>query len=173
MPQANGEKSPASYGCFGAPTNSAAPLTIFGVVLGRQRNHARRRSPSPASTPQIQENVKQFGADNRLRHEMGSGPPRRARLPSRNASASPSRSKTRPRALEERCLAVKKRHPRSSPATGMSLTPSATKSGEVNAIDFRGVQPNFGLVYANAATLSGRFISEGDDLHKEKGRHAR
>jgi len=43
-----------------------------------------------------------------------------------------------------------------------------TKSGEVSAIDFRGVQPNFGLVYANAATLEGRFISEGDDLHKEK-----
>jgi putative ABC transport system permease protein len=43
-----------------------------------------------------------------------------------------------------------------------------TKSGEVTAIDFRGVQANFGLVYANAATLAGRFISEGDDLHKEK-----
>jgi putative ABC transport system permease protein len=43
-----------------------------------------------------------------------------------------------------------------------------TKSGEVTAIDFRGVQPNFGEVYANAATLEGRFISEGDDLHKEK-----
>jgi putative ABC transport system permease protein len=43
-----------------------------------------------------------------------------------------------------------------------------TKAGEVSAIDFRGVQPNFGEVYANAATLAGRFISEGDDLHKEK-----
>ncbi len=43
-----------------------------------------------------------------------------------------------------------------------------TKAGEVTAIDFRGVQPNFGQVYANAATLEGRFIGEGDDLHKEK-----
>ena len=43
-----------------------------------------------------------------------------------------------------------------------------TKSGDVTAIDFRGVQPNFGEVYANAATIEGRFISEGDDLHKEK-----
>src|SRR5260370_20437522 len=43
-----------------------------------------------------------------------------------------------------------------------------TKAGEVSAIDFRGVQANFGQVYANAATLSGRFISEGDDLHREK-----
>src|ERR1700742_401634 len=42
-----------------------------------------------------------------------------------------------------------------------------TKSGEVTGIDFRGVQPNFGEVYANAATLSGRFIAEGDDLHRE------
>jgi putative ABC transport system permease protein len=43
-----------------------------------------------------------------------------------------------------------------------------TKAGEVTAIDFRGVQPNFGQVYANAATVAGRFIGEGDDLHKEK-----
>ena len=43
-----------------------------------------------------------------------------------------------------------------------------TKSGEVTAVDFRGVQPNFGQVYANAAVLSGRFIGEGDDLHREK-----
>ena len=43
-----------------------------------------------------------------------------------------------------------------------------TKDGEVTGIDFRGVQPNFGEVYANAATLEGRFIGEGDDLHKEK-----
>ena len=35
-------------------------------------------------------------------------------------------------------------------------------------IDFRGVQPNFGQVYANASILDGRFISEGDDLHREK-----
>src|SRR5205814_9942515 len=33
---------------------------------------------------------------------------------------------------------------------------------------FRGVQPNFGQVYANASTLEGRFMSEGDDLHREK-----
>src|SRR5246500_2539015 len=43
-----------------------------------------------------------------------------------------------------------------------------TKAGEVTAVDFRGVQANFGQVYANAASLAGRFISEGDDLHREK-----
>src|ERR1700751_723593 len=43
-----------------------------------------------------------------------------------------------------------------------------TKAGEVSAIDFRGVEANFGQVYANVATLAGRFISEGDDVHREK-----
>src|ERR1700692_2865267 len=43
-----------------------------------------------------------------------------------------------------------------------------TKFGEVSAVDFRGMQPNFGQVHANAATVAGRFISEGDDLHREK-----
>lgn len=43
-----------------------------------------------------------------------------------------------------------------------------TKAGEVTSIDFRGVQPNFGQVYANAAILDGRFISEGDNIHREK-----
>jgi ABC-type antimicrobial peptide transport system permease subunit len=53
--------------------------------------------------------------------------------------------------------------------TGWMQTHSVrTKAGEVTAIDYRGVQPNFGQVYANAATLAGRFISEGDDLHREK-----
>jgi len=43
-----------------------------------------------------------------------------------------------------------------------------TKAGEVTGIDFRGVQGNFGLVYARESLLDGRFISEGDDLHKDK-----
>jgi putative ABC transport system permease protein len=43
-----------------------------------------------------------------------------------------------------------------------------TSAGEVTAIDFRGVQAAFGLVYANATLKEGRFISEGDDLHREK-----
>jgi putative ABC transport system permease protein len=43
-----------------------------------------------------------------------------------------------------------------------------TSAGHVTAIDFRGVQAAFGLVYANANLKEGRFISDGDDLHKEK-----
>jgi putative ABC transport system permease protein len=43
-----------------------------------------------------------------------------------------------------------------------------TGSGQVTAIDFRGVQAAFGMVYANANLKEGRFISDGDDLHREK-----
>src|SRR5260370_3076285 len=43
-----------------------------------------------------------------------------------------------------------------------------TKAGSVSAMDLRGVQENFGQVYAKGATVAGRFISEGDDLHREK-----
>jgi len=43
-----------------------------------------------------------------------------------------------------------------------------TKHGQVAAVDFRGVQPNYAEVYANAALREGRFISEADDLHREK-----
>lgn len=43
-----------------------------------------------------------------------------------------------------------------------------TSSGEVTGIDFRGVQAAFGLVYTNATMKEGRFISDGDDLHREK-----
>jgi putative ABC transport system permease protein len=43
-----------------------------------------------------------------------------------------------------------------------------TSAGQVNAIDFRGVQAAFGQIYANANLKEGRFISDGDDLHREK-----
>jgi putative ABC transport system permease protein len=43
-----------------------------------------------------------------------------------------------------------------------------TSAGQVTAIDFRGVQGAFALVYTNANLKEGRFISDGDDLHKEK-----
>jgi len=113
----------------------------------------------------IQENIKQFGADtafitkwNQGRH--GGPPPleERQRKPLTVEDA---------RAIQERCPAVRT-------VTTFLMTnwdhphTVRTKAGQVSAIDFRGVQPNFGEVYANAATLEGRFISEGDDLHKEK-----
>ncbi len=109
--------------------------------------------------------TKQFGADTAFvtKWDQGrhGGPPpleERQRKPLTLEDA---------RALEERCLAVK--NVTAFITSDWDVAHSVrTKSGEVTGIDFRGVQPNFGLVYANAATLSGRFISEGDDLHKEK-----
>ena len=139
-------------------------LTIFGVVLGVSVIMLVAALITGFDA-QIQENVKQFGADTAFvtKWDQGrhGGPPpleERQRKPLTLEDA---------RALEERCPAVK--NVTVFITSDWDVAHSVrTKSGEVTAIDFRGVQANFGLVYANAATLAGRFISEGDDLHKEK-----
>jgi ABC-type antimicrobial peptide transport system permease subunit len=114
---------------------------------------------------QIQENVKQFGADTAFvtKWDQGrhGGPP-----PIEERQRKPLTLEDE-RALQESCPTV--RNITAFVTSDWDVAHSVrTKSGEVTAIDFRGVQANFGLVYANAATLAGRFISEGDDLHKEK-----
>ena len=139
-------------------------LTVFGVVLGVSVIMLVAALIT-GFDQKIQENINQFGADTAFitKWDQGrhGGPPpleerQRKQLTLEDA-----------RALQESCPAVKSvttflqtnwDHPHSV----------RTKAGEVTAIDFRGVQPNFGEVYANAQTLEGRFISEGDDLHKEK-----
>src|SRR5467141_1877884 len=139
-------------------------LTVFGVVLGVSVIMLVAALIS-GFDQKIQENIKQFGADTAFitKWDQGrhGGPPpleERQRKPLTVEDA---------RAIQERCPAVKT-------VTTFLMTnwdhahTVRTKAGQVTAIDFRGVQPNFGEVYANAATLDGRFISEGDDLHKEK-----
>ncbi|HVM75748.1 MAG TPA: ABC transporter permease [Candidatus Saccharimonadales bacterium] len=139
-------------------------LTVFGVVLGVSVIMLVAALIT-GFDQKIQENIKQFGADTAFitkwdqgRHGGPPPPEERQRKPLTLDDA---------RALQDSCPAVKN-------VTAFLMTDwdhvhaVRTKSGEVSAIDFRGVQPNFGLVYANAATLEGRFISEGDDLHKEK-----
>jgi putative ABC transport system permease protein len=112
---------------------------------------------------QIQENIKQFGADTAFIARWDQGPDNdrrpleeRLRKPLTLADAE---------AIKDSCPAVR------NVTTYINWWEKPhivrTKAGEVTGIDFRGVQPNFGEVYANAATLSGRFISEGDDLHRE------
>jgi len=163
MPQANGENLRQAMDALRTHKLRSA-LTIFGVVLGVSVIMLVAALITGFDA-QIQENVKQFGADTAFvtKWDQGrhGGPPpleERQRKPLTLEDA---------RALEERCLAVK--NVTAFITSDWDVPHSVrTKSGEVNAIDFRGVQPNFGLVYANAATLSGRFISEGDDLHKEK-----
>ncbi len=139
-------------------------LTIFGVVLGVSVIMLVAALITGFDS-QIQENVKQFGADTAFvtKWDQGrhGGPPpleERQRKPLTIEDA---------RALQESCPAVK--NVTAFVTSDWDVAHSVrTKAGEVTAIDFRGVQPNFGLVYANASTLAGRFISEGDDLHKEK-----
>jgi putative ABC transport system permease protein len=139
-------------------------LTVFGVVLGVSVIMLVAALIT-GFDQQIQENIKQFGADTAFvtKWDQGrhGGPPpleERQRKPLTVEDA---------KALQESCPAVKN-------VTAFLMArwdqvhSVRTKAGEVTAIDFRGVQPNFGQVYANAATLQGRFISEGDDLHKEK-----
>jgi putative ABC transport system permease protein len=112
---------------------------------------------------QIQENIKQFGADTAFVSRWDQGPHNEVR---------PLEERLRKPLTLDDAEAIKV----SCPAVRNVTTyidwwekphTIRTKAGEVTAIDFRGVQPNFGEVYANASTLEGRFISEGDDLHRE------
>jgi putative ABC transport system permease protein len=139
-------------------------LTVFGVVLGVSVIMLVAGLLT-GFDQKIQEQINQFGADTAFitKWDQGrhGGPPpleERQRKPMTVEDA---------QALKESCPAVKN-------VTAFLQTrwdqghAVRTKAGEVTGIDFRGVQPNFGEVYANAATIEGRFISEGDDLHKDK-----
>ncbi len=139
-------------------------LTVFGVVLGVSVIMLVAALLT-GFDQKIQESINQFGADTAFvtKWDQGrhGGPPpleeqQRKPLTLEDAIA-----------IQERCSAVKEGL-LEVPVLYLSSHIVRTKAGDVTAIDFRGVQPNFGEVYANAATVEGRFISEGDDLHKEK-----
>jgi putative ABC transport system permease protein len=163
MPQANGENLRQAMDALRTHKLRSA-LTIFGVVLGVSVIMLVAALITGFDA-QIQENVKQFGADTAFVTKWDQG---------RHGGPPPLEERQRKpltlddeRALQESCPTVK--NITAFITSDWDVAHAVrTKSGEVTAIDFRGVQPNFGLVYANAATLSGRFISEGDDLHKEK-----
>jgi len=138
-------------------------LTVFGVVLGVSVIMLVAALITGFDDT-IQENIKQFGADTAFVSRWDQGPHGNTR-PLEERLRKPLTLEDA-EALKEGCPAIKN--------VTVFLTwweqnhTVRTKAGEVTAIDFRGVQPNFGQVYANAATLAGRFISEGDDLHREK-----
>src|SRR5258707_936693 len=140
-------------------------LTVFGVVLG-VRVIMLVAALITGFDYQIQENIKQFGADTAFVSKWDQG--------FHGGNAPPLEERLRKPLTIEDAQAIKEggRSVKSVTAfiqTGwMRQHTVRTKAGEVTAIDFRGVQPNFGQVYANASTLEGRFISEGDDLHREK-----
>jgi putative ABC transport system permease protein len=138
-------------------------LTVFGVVLGVSVIMLVAGLINGFDQT-IQEQIKQFGSDTAFISKWDQGRHGDAPLEERQRKALTMDDE---RAILESCPMVKNvtaflqtdwMHPHSV----------RTKAGEVTAIDFRGVQPNFGQVYANASTLEGRFIGEGDDLHKEK-----
>jgi putative ABC transport system permease protein len=138
-------------------------LTVFGVVLGVSVIMLVAGLINGFDQT-IQEQIKQFGSDTAFISKWDQG--RHGDAPLEERQRKPL-TLADERAILDSCTAVKNvtaflqtdwMHPHSV----------RTKAGEVSAIDYRGVQPNFGQVYANASTIAGRFISEGDDLHKEK-----
>ena len=163
MAQAYGENLKQAMDTLRAHKMRSA-LTVFGVVLGVSVIMLVAALLT-GFDQKIQENINQFGADTAFitKWDQGrhGGPPpleERQRKPLTLDDA---------KAIQASCPAVK------SVTTFLQtewdhVHTVRSKSGSVSAIDFRGVQANFGLVYANAATVEGRFISEGDDLHKEK-----
>jgi putative ABC transport system permease protein len=139
-------------------------LTVFGVVLGVSVIMLVSALITGLDQ-QIQENMKQFGADTAFISRWDQGP--------HGGDNRPLEERLRKPLTLEDAVAIKEGSPAVKNVT-VFLTwwekphTVRTKAGEVTAIDFRGVQPNFGQVYANAAVLRGRFIAEGDDLHREK-----
>jgi putative ABC transport system permease protein len=163
MAQAYGENLKQAMDTLRAHKMRSA-LTVFGVVLGVSVIMLVAALIT-GFDQKVQENINQFGADTAFitKWDQGrhGGPPpleERQRKPLTLEDAE---------ALKEGCPAI--RNVTTFLQTNWEQSHSVrTKAGEVTAIDFRGVQPNFGQVYANAATLEGRFISEGDDIHREK-----
>jgi len=162
MAQAHGENLKQAMDTLRAHKLRSA-LTVFGVVLGVSVIMLVAALIT-GFDQQIQENIKQFGADTAFISRWDQGPHNNTR-PLEERLRKPLTLEDA-EALQESCPAVKN----VTVYINWWEKPHTvrTKAGEVTAIDFRGVQPNFGEVYANAATLSGRFISEGDDLHREK-----
>jgi putative ABC transport system permease protein len=163
MAQAHGENLKQALDTLRSHKLRSA-LTVFGVVLGVSVIMLVAALIT-GFDQKIEEQINQYGADTAYitKWDQGrhNGPP-----PLEEQQRKPLTLEDE-QALLDSCPAVKNATAYIQTQWGKAHT-VRTKSGEVTGIDFRGVQPNFGLVYANANTRKGRFISEGDDLHKEK-----
>jgi ABC-type antimicrobial peptide transport system permease subunit len=162
MAQAHGENLKQALDTLRAHKMRSA-LTVFGVVLGVSVIMLVTALIAGFDET-IQENIKQYGADTAFVSRWDQGP---------HGNTRPLEERLRKPLTQDDAVAIKESCPAVKNVT-VFLTwweqnhTVRTKAGNVTAIDFRGVQPNFGQVYANAAVLAGRFISEGDDLHREK-----
>src|SRR5499425_2810294 len=163
MAQAHGENLKQAMDTLRTHKMRSA-LTVFGVVLGVSVIMLVAALLTGFDYT-IQENMKQFGADTAFVSKWDQG---------FHGGSAPLEERLRKPLTLEDADAIKEGSKAVKSVTAFIQTPwmqshtVRTKSGEVTAIDFRGVQPNFGQVYANAATVEGRFIAEGDDLHREK-----
>ena len=163
MAQAYGENLKQAMDTLRAHKMRSA-LTVFGVVLGVSVIMLVAALITGFDY-KVQENINQFGADTAFITKWDQG--RHGGPPPLEERQRKSLTLEDAQALKEGCPAI--RNVTAFLQTRWEQSHSVrTKAGEVTAIDFRGVQPNFGQVYANAATLDGRFISEGDDIHREK-----
>src|SRR5215472_14474302 len=139
-------------------------LTVVGVVLGVSVIMLVAALIT-GFDQKIQENIRQFGADVAFISRWDQGIHDGGRRPLQERQRKPLTLEDA-QAKKESCPAV-----RDVTTTIMWWEQPhsvRTKSGEVTAIDFRGVQPNFAQMMANVGMLSGRFISEGDDVHRAK-----
>jgi putative ABC transport system permease protein len=163
MAQAHGENLKQAMDTLRAHKMRSG-LTVFGVVLGVSVIMLVAALITGFDY-QIQENIKQFGADTAFISKWDQG---------FHGGSAPLEERLRKPLTIDDANAIQEggRDVKSVTAfiqtSWMQSHTVRTKAGEVTAIDFRGVQPNFGQVYANASTIDGRFISEGDDLHREK-----
>lgn len=138
-------------------------LTVFGVVLGVSVIMLVSALITGFNR-KVEEQINQVGANTAFVSKWDqsrNGPPaleERLRKPLTLDDAV---------AIQDGCPAVKNASAWVEPHWDSSHS-IRTGAGEVNTIDFRGVQAAFGLVYANATMREGRFISDGDDTHREK-----
>jgi putative ABC transport system permease protein len=162
MAQAHGENLKQALDTLRAHKMRSA-LTVFGVVLGVSVIMLVAALITGFDST-IQDNIKQYGADTAFISRWDQGPhgnnrplEERQRKPLTLADG---------QALKDSCPSIE------DVTTFVMFWEKPhtirTKAGSVTAIDFRGVQPNFTVVYANAAVLQGRFLSEGDEIHREK-----
>jgi putative ABC transport system permease protein len=139
-------------------------LTVFGVVLGVSVIMLVSALIT-GFDEKVQEQIKQFGADTAFISRWDHGPHDGDRRPLEERLRKPL-TLDDAEAIAAGCPAVK--NVTTNLVWWEKMHTVRTKSGEVSAIDYHGVQPNYGQVYANATILSGRFISEGDDIHRQK-----
>ncbi len=138
-------------------------LTVFGVVLG-VGVIMMVAALIAGFDAQVQSNISQWGADTAFITRWDQGP-HSGRRPKEERERKPLTVEDG-EAIQANCPTVK--NTTVWIAWWEQPHKIRTKDGEVTAIDFRGVQPNFATVYANAAVLEGRFLTEVDNLHREK-----